>query len=300
MSIEIRPLETVVEIKMVEDLQREVWGDHDSEIVPLHMLATAAHNGGVLLGAWDAEAEHLVGFVFGFLGTDETEPRRVAAANLKHCSHMLGVLSSYRDKGIGYLLKLAQRQYVMSQGVRLITWTFDPVESRNAYLNIARLGAVCKTYLPNAYGEMQDVLNKGLPSDRFQVDWWITSSRVKLKVSGERTPLALEAFTSAGAPVLNPGQWGRNGLLRPSEAVLTPEGLFALVEIPVDFQSLKQTDLTLAREWKLALRSIFEAAFAEGYLVTDFLTPVVDGQRRGYYVLSQGDVKLDGESSAGP
>jgi predicted GNAT superfamily acetyltransferase len=295
MTIEIRPLETVVEIKMVEDLQREVWGDNDAEIVPLHMLTTAAHNGGVLLGAWDAEAEHLVGFVFGFLGTDEADSRRVAAANLKHCSHMLGVLDSYRDRGIGYLLKLAQRQYVMSQGVRLITWTYDPVESRNAFLNISRLGAVCKTYLPNAYGEMQDGLNKGLPSDRFQVDWWITSARVKQKVGGDRLPLTLESFTSAGTPILNPTERGVGGFLKPIGAPKAAENTFALVEIPVDFQTLKAADLGLAKEWKLLLRDIFESAFAEGYLVTDFLTPIVDGQRRGYYVLSQGDVRLDGE-----
>lgn len=296
MTIEIRPLETVVEIKMIEDLQREVWGDSDAEIVPLHMLATAAHNGGVLLGAWDAEAEHLVGFVFGFLGTDDADPHRIAAANLKHCSHMLGVLDSYRDRGIGYLLKLAQRQYVLSQGVRLITWTYDPVESRNAFLNISRLGAVCKTYLPNAYGEMQDGLNKGLPSDRFQVDWWITSARVKQKVIGDRLPLTLESFTSAGTPILNPTERGAGGFLKPAGAATPPEGTFALVEIPVDFQTLKAADLGLAKEWKLTLRSIFEQAFADGYLVTDFLTPVIDGQRRGYYVLSQGDVRLDGEA----
>jgi len=296
MTIEIRPLETIVEIKMVEDLQREVWGDNDAEIVPLHMLATAAHNGGVLLGAWDAEAEHLVGFVFGFLGTVDPDPRRLAAANLKHCSHMLGVLNGYRDQKIGYLLKVAQRDFVMGQGVRLITWTYDPLESRNAFLNISRLGAVCKTYLPNAYGEMQDGLNQGLPSDRFQVDWWITSSRVQQKVSGDRPPLTLESFTSAGTPILNPARFDESGLPRPIGPSQTPEGLFALVEIPTDFQSLKAADFALAREWKLSVRNIFESAFADGYIVTDFLTPTLDGQRRGFYVLSQGGVKLDGEA----
>ncbi len=295
MRIEIRPLETVAEIRMAEDLQREVWGDKDSELVPLHMLTTVAHNGGVLLGAWDAEAEHLVGFVFGFLGTDENDQRRVAAANLKHCSHMLGVVPGYRDKGVGYQLKLAQRDWVMAQGVRLITWTYDPLESRNANLNIARLGCVCKTYLREVYGEMQDALNRGLPSDRFQVDWWITSPRVKQKLSNHRPPLTLESFTSAGAPILNPARFGGEGLPQPSETVLTPEGVFGIVEIPAEFQDLKTADLGLARAWKLQVREVLESAFAHGYLVTDFLTQMIDGQRRAYYVLLQGETTLDGE-----
>lgn len=293
--IEIRPLITIAEMRMVEELQRHVWGENESDIVPLHMLTTVAHNGGVLLGAWDAEAEMLVGFVFGFLGTDEDDPRRLAASNLKHCSHMLGVLPEYRDKGVGYQLKLAQRQYIMKQGVRLITWTYDPMESRNAHLNIARLGSICKTYLREVYGEMQDVLNKGLPSDRFQVEWWVTSQRVKQRVSGERSTLTLEQFTSAGAPILNPTAVNDKGLLFITDKPAAPEGVFALVEIPANFQILKAADLGLAREWKLRVRAMFEAAFVDGFIVTDFVFDRNEGRERAFYVLSQGGVKLSGE-----
>ena len=293
--MEIRPLETLADMRAVEDLQRAVWGDNESEIVPLHMLTTVAHNGGVLLGAWDAEAEKLAGFVFGFLGTDQEEPRRIAAANLKHCSHMLGVLPEYRNSGVGYRLKLAQRESVMDQGVRLITWTYDPVESRNAHLNIARLGCVCHTYRREVYGEMQDALNKGLPSDRFQVEWWITSQRVKQKLNSHRSSLPLDSFTSAGAVILNPTTLTAGGLPQPADRPATPEAVFALVEIPADFQTLKATDLGLAREWKLQTRAIFESAFAEGYLVTDFVRETVIDRERAFYLLSQGGVKLDRE-----
>jgi predicted GNAT superfamily acetyltransferase len=294
MTVEIRPLETLAEIRMVEDLQREVWGDNDAEIVPLHMLTTVAHNGGVLLGAWDAEAERLAGFVFGFLGTDAADPRRLAAANLKHCSHMMGVSPDYRDQGVGLRLKLAQRERVMQQGVRLITWTYDPLESRNAHLNIARLGCICKTYLREVYGEMQDDLNRGLPSDRFQVEWWVTSARVKQKVAGARPPLTLESFTSAGTPILNPAQPAEEGLLRPAGRLEPAAGILALVEIPSDFQSVKSRDVGLAREWKFLVRDVFEAAFQQGYLITDFVSETVEGRLRKFYVLSQGGVKLDG------
>jgi predicted GNAT superfamily acetyltransferase len=293
MAIEIRSIETTAEIRMVEELQRDVWGNNETDVVPLHMLTTVAHNGGVLLGAWDAEAERLVGFVFGFLGTDEDDPRRIAAANLKHCSHMMGVLPEYRDQQVGLKLKLAQRERVMQQGVRLITWTYDPLESRNAHLNIARLGCICKTYFREVYGEMQDALNKGLPSDRFQVEWWITSSRVKQKVSGGRPPLTLESYTDLGTPIINSARLNESDLPVPPAVLLTPQSTFALVEIPSDFQNLKLHDLGLAREWKLQVRSIFESAFADGYLVTDFLTKSIDGRRRAFYLLSQGGARFD-------
>ncbi|HSN73476.1 MAG TPA: GNAT family N-acetyltransferase, partial [Anaerolineae bacterium] len=167
--ITIHPLTTHDEIHAVEQLQRDAWGVPDLEIVPLHMLITPPRNGGLLLGAYDGE--RLVGFVFGFLGL-------TADGRLKHCSHMAGVHPDYRDQGVGYQLKLAQRGHVLAQGIDLITWTFDPLETRNAGLNFHKLGAVCNTYLRNLYGEMHDVLNAGLPSDRFQVDWWVGSQRV--------------------------------------------------------------------------------------------------------------------------
>ena len=165
----IHPLSTHGEIRAVEQLQREVWGLPDVEVVPLHVLLTAAKNGGLLLGAFDGAT--LAGFVFGF-------PGLTPDGKLKHCSHMAGVHPAYRNRGLGYSLKLAQRQHVLAQGIDLITWTFDPLETRNASLNFHKLGAVCNTYIPNLYGEMRDGLNAGLPSDRFQVDWWIASERV--------------------------------------------------------------------------------------------------------------------------
>ena len=98
---------------------------------------------------------------------------------------MAGVHPAYRNRGLGYSLKLAQREHVLAQGIDLITWTFDPLETRNATLNFHKLGAVCNTYLPNLYGDMRDGLNAGLPSDRFQVDWWIASERVAQRLAGQ-------------------------------------------------------------------------------------------------------------------
>lgn len=282
----VRPLVTLEALRAAEALQREVWPGTDLEVVPLHVLTTVAHNGGLVLGAY--HGERLVGMLMGFLGTDEGPHDRPAMTRLKHCSHMLGVLPAYRDQNVGYQLKLAQRDFVSAQGVRLVTWTYDPLESRNARLNIAKLGAVCATYKREIYGDMRDGLNAGLPSDRFQVDWWLTSTRVKERLFGQRAPLILESFTSAGAEILNPTTVGPGGLARPAERVLGLAGSLALIEIPTDFQAIKTQDIALAGAWRGHTRLLFEAAFDSGYWVTDFFHETVRDRQRSFYALSRG------------
>ncbi|HLE28682.1 MAG TPA: hypothetical protein VI793_11230 [Anaerolineales bacterium] len=291
MSVTIRPLETIDEFHAAETLQRVVWPGSETEVTPAHVLTTVAHNGGLALGAFDGA--RLVGFVFGFLGTDQASSNRPAMARLKHCSHQLGVLPEYRDRRVGYQLKLAQRDFVMSQGIRLVTWTHDPLESRNARLNIAKLGAVCRTYLREVYGQMADGLNAGLPSDRFQVDWWVTSARVKERLFGRRAPLVVASFTEAGATILNPTAVGADALLRPPERAASFAGMIALVEIPEDFQAIKTRDMALARAWRQHTRELFEAAFKAGYLITDFFHEVRGGRMRSFYALSHGDPRLE-------
>jgi len=289
-SIAIRPLSTAEDMRAVEGLQRLVWPGDETEVVPAHMLLAVAHGGGVVLGAFDGD--RLIGLAFGFLGTDSDSPDRVAMARLKHCSHMLAVHPDYRDRSVGYHLKVAQRAAVVLQGIRLITWTYDPLQSRNAHLNIRRLGAVSRTYLREVYGEMRDGLNVGLPSDRFQVDWWITSHRVSSRLESQRPPLDLAHFLDAGAQKLNPASLGAEDLPRPNDHPETPAGPLALVEIPPDFARLKTHDLGLALAWRDHTRQVFEQAFASGYLVTDFVHLRGERVPRSYYLLSYGESTL--------
>ena len=170
-------LETPEEMTAVEQLQRLVWAAPDIEIVPKDILLAMVHNGGVAIGAY--LGTDLIGVTFGFPGTYATPD----GPRLKHHSHILAVHPDWASKGIGFALKRAQWQMVRKQGIDRITWTYDPLLSRNAHLNIARLGAVCSTYLRSEYGEMKDGLNAGLPSDRFQVDWWINTTRVWRRIS---------------------------------------------------------------------------------------------------------------------
>src|SRR5579859_11656 len=289
--IHVRPLESIEDFTEAEELQRQVWPGSELDVVPLHVLTILAHNGGLVLGAF--HGDRMVGMLLGFLGTDEGQMNRPALARLKHCSHMVGVLPEYQNQHVGYQLKLAQRDHVAAQGVRLITWTYDPLGSRNAHLNIARLGAVCHTYIESMYGDMRDGLNAGLPSDRFQVDWWITMPRVKERMFGQRAPLVLDSFTSAGAQIVNPTTAGPDGLPRPSEQWQGPAGTLALIEIPANFPAIKSQDMGLELAWRLQTRSLFEQAFDAGYWVTDFFHETVEGRERSFYALSQAEMRIE-------
>jgi len=286
-ALRIRPLTTPEDMASVEELQRAVWSGNETEVVPVHMLLAVAQGGGVILGAF--EGDRLVGMVFGFLGVDDAHPDRVAMARLKHCSHMLAVHPAARNRSIGFQLKLAQRQAIVRQGIRLATWTYDPLLSLNAHLNIRRLGAVCRSYLRDAYGEMRDGLNAGLASDRFDVEWWVTSHRVEARLEGRRPPLDLVHFLEGGAQRVNPAALRADGWAEPSSAIEPLQGNLVLAEIPPDFQALRTADLGLARAWREHSRPLFEEAFRQGYLVTDFVYLRGETSPRAYYILLQGE-----------
>lgn len=259
MSITIHPLTTHDEIFAVEQLQRDAWGVPEVDVVPLHMLITPPRHGGLLLGAFDGE--RLAGFVFGFLGL-------TADGRLKHCSHMAGVHPDYRDQGVGYSLKLAQREHVLAQGLDLITWTFDPLETRNAHLNFHKLGAVCNTYIRNLYGAMRAAINAGPPSDRFEVAWWIRSQRVAHRLPADSAANDASPSVSPSAVPIRcdiPG-------LPPDDSITWPtDAAQVLLEVPANFQAIKHSDMPLAIQWRLRTRQLFEDAFSQGYTVTDLL-----------------------------
>ena len=285
----IRLLETIEEMSAVEALQREVWPGSETDVVPAHVLITAVHNGGVLLGAF--VNDELIGFVFGFPGIEPTPdgPRP------KHCSHILGVLPNHRDSGVGFALKRAQWQMVRHQGLDHVTWTYDPLLSRNAHLNIARLGAVCSTYRRSEYGDMRDGLNAGLPSDRFQVDWWVNTKRVERRLSKRARPtLRLSHLARVGVHPLYSLPSGPDNLPRPLEHVPVLEAQLIAAEIPSDFMALKSADFALARDWRFFTREFFETAFAKGYLVTDFVFDQGEGASRSFYILTDGESTLEG------
>jgi predicted GNAT superfamily acetyltransferase len=168
----------VEELRAFVGLQKEVWGFADNELVPLRIFSLAPKIGGQVIGAWDGDA--LVGFAFSIPG--------IRNGHSYLHSHMLAVKAEYRNSGLGRRLKLFQREDAIAHGYELIEWTFDPLEIKNSYLNIERLGAIARRYNINQYGITSSPLQGFLPTDRLIAEWWLTSKRVEGLLSGEVGP----------------------------------------------------------------------------------------------------------------
>lgn len=165
LPITIRQCKALDEFDACIELQREIWGESDLEVEPATLFIVASHTGGQVLGAF--AGEKIVGYTLALAGF------RDGTAYLH--SHMTGVLRAYRDRGVGRLLKLFQREEALSRGIRTVEWTFDPLEMRNAHFNLNRLGAICRRYLPNLYGVTTSPLHRGLATDRLVAEWHLDS-----------------------------------------------------------------------------------------------------------------------------
>jgi len=220
-TIVIRDIEGLAEMREVEQLQREIWGVDDLEVYPALALRPQQELGAILIGAF-ADGR-MVGFVFGFPGLLNGE-------TIIH-SDMLGVLPAYRSHNLGYLLKCAQRKTAIALGVKRITWTFDPLQSRNAHLNFGKLGVIADRYYVDYYGTTSSFLHR-YGTDRLWVTWWLQSERVESRLAGSR-----------GDEVI-------------------PEGNI-VIEIPCEITSDHEY-------WRMKTRQAFTSAIDEGYIVQEF------------------------------
>lgn len=178
-NLEIRPLTTLEQFERCVVLQLEVWGYSDGDLIPRRVFLVAQRIGGQVLGAFDGEV--IVGFAMALPGYRDGHP-------YLH-SHMLAVLPDYRNAGLGRRLKLAQREDALARGFDLMEWTYDPLEIKNAHLNIARLGAISRRYKADFYGPSSSPLQGGLPTDRLYAEWWLRSPRVTGMLRGETQPM---------------------------------------------------------------------------------------------------------------
>lgn len=175
-GIGIRRLETAGEMKLCVELQQQIWGYSEIDTVPDQICIVARKTGGHVLAAYDGEQP--VGFALAFAAIRD-------GLSYLH-SHMVGVVESHQNKGVGRLLKLAQREDALERGINLIEWTFDPLQLKNAHFNIERLGAIVRHYIPNLYGRTSSRLHAGLPTDRLVAEWWVRSQRVEETLAGRR------------------------------------------------------------------------------------------------------------------
>jgi predicted GNAT superfamily acetyltransferase len=275
MSFTIRPLATIDDCRMVADLERGIWAYTDAEdVVPPPVLIVSVKRGGILLGAFDA-AGAMAGFAYSIPAIKD--------GRLTQWSHMLGVVAGARDGGLGLRLKMAQREAALGMGIDLIEWTFDPMQTLNAHLNFSRLGVVVEEYEENIYGDSSSPLHRGTPTDRFVAEWKLTEPHVERRLAARGMPLVRDGSVAA-APLVNPSKEGRPWL-RPGTADLSLDVRRVLVEIPAGFTEMQQRDPSLALDWRLATRAIFQAYLPRGYRVVDFFLAREAG--RGQYLLAQ-------------
>jgi predicted GNAT superfamily acetyltransferase len=267
-----RKLEKPEEFRQLLEVHRAVWGD---EGVPAPLQRAFQDNGGLVLGGF--VDIHLVGFAVSFLGWDGT--------SLFHYSHITAVRPEYQNHHLGFRLKAFQRDEVLKLGLSEIRWTFDPLQSRNAWLNVRLLGGVPDRYFIHYYGQMPDALNHDLETDRLRLRWELSSPHVEKRLGGV-LPTAEENISRWKRSVaVVETEVGEKGLRLPT-AVGEPTGESAYLEIPFDLATVREHEPEKLRQWRHAVRDGFRAAFDMGYRVDDFGVVTVDHERRSLYFLS--------------
>mgnify|MGYP001363871903 CR=1 FL=1 len=265
----IRPLRAMKEYRQCEELQREVWGAY---AVAAEVLSVTQKNGGAVLGAM--VGGKVVGFIYAFLARRQ--------GRLLHWSHMMAVLPEFRDRGLGFQMKLAHRTLAISQGIQSIGWTYDPLQSRNATLNLQRLGAEVMEYIPNYYGQFPSRIEKGLPSDRFVVNWRIGAKKVENRLLGNHPSPAWKPAARINQTEIDP-----QGFLTNKRVYLNLNDLRLLLEIPPNTDAIREVSPQLGLEWRTATRKAFQHYLGAGYRVIGFYPPTRDSEGRCYYLLAR-------------
>jgi predicted GNAT superfamily acetyltransferase len=282
-AITIRDLQTFEDIKQVEEVEREVWGLSDLDTTPLTLSIATREAGSIWVGAFDGAK--LVGFAFAFLGTEHGQ--------LIVHSHMLAVREPYRNSRLGYKLKLAQRERALALRIdelriKEMTWTFDPLQSRNAHLNFSKLGVVSESYKIDFYGpETSSVLHRN-STDRLWVTWPIASRRVQDRILGKENRAEVLDALSILAPLV---QFNGDGKPVCTDLTAALSRQRIAIEIPSDIGNMEQKDPTLAKEWRRQTRWAFTEALKKGFVVAEFCRTVRGQQGPGVYLLEKGRIE---------
>jgi predicted GNAT superfamily acetyltransferase len=261
-GVTIAELHTLDQMREACGLLHRVWRpDPGNPLITPELLRVFAHSGSYVVGVH--RGGRMVGACLGFLAT----------AGLH--SHIAGVEADFRGGSIGFAVKLHQRAWSLARGISTVTWTYDPLISRNAYFNLAKLGAVADEYLDDFYGAMQDSVNAGAESDRLLVRWELAGGRAVRACAGLPDQVRTDARAQGRDTVV-----GLDAKPDGHPAVGRRDGTRVLVRIPTDIEALRHTDPALARSWRYALREVLGGLLAEGHTVTGF-------SRDGWYVIER-------------
>jgi predicted GNAT superfamily acetyltransferase len=280
-QIVIRDLKSIDDLRQLKAVEREVWGMADDDTLPLTLAVALKTAGNIFVGAFDKEK--LIGFAFGFLGREHGQ-------TTIH-SHMLAVLDAYRHLDLGSRLKQAQRERAMAMGVHEMTWTFDPLQSRNAHFNLTKLGVVSDTYKVDFYGpETSSMLHRN-GTDRLWVRWMLNSRRVRDRLAGRLASKDARVETLDAlrlvAPLVRFDPSGKPGRADLAESLARQR---VSIEIPGDILEVERADMGLAREWREATRWAFREALKAGFFAAEFCRSIRGQQGPGAYLLQRGTV----------
>ncbi|HLG15744.1 MAG TPA: GNAT family N-acetyltransferase [Blastocatellia bacterium] len=261
------------EYHVIEEMQKEVWGFNDLDAIPMAHLVAAQHAGGMVLCAY--EGTRMIGFAYGF-------PAHEGGRSSIH-SHMLAVMPDCRNLQVGFHLKLAQRERALESGLDEITWTFDPLQSLNAHLNVGKLGVISDRYIVNFYGEAtSSPLHQGFGTDRLWVRWLLESENVRQRLRGGARRGSHDVAATLRGPhlVLADGDQPRLGDL---DGGVQADRCF--IGIPYNINLLKERDRELGAAWRSITRRAFLAALDAGFMIQDFLVARDQETVGGLYVL---------------
>ncbi len=295
-EIIIRRVQTIEEYQTCQRIHRQVWGfGPEDTVMHLPLMVALQEYGGLVLGAFAADAatraESQVGFALGFTGRDEMSGRYF------HYSQIAAALTEWQSRGVGFALKTAQRREVLGQGYRLMRWAYDPLEARNAYFNLVKLGGVARRYLPNMYGTGKGELFGQLDTDRLIVDWELDSSRVAERLAqAERGQKPLPARSDyEAAPALVGIAWRGDGIPVVTSTELGRDEPQLKLEIPYHNLQVQKYSFQAGVEWREQTRALFSHYLAAGYYAADFFTIVGEYGPRAFYLLQKDIVNDDHE-----
>ncbi len=276
MSITFKQLKTLEDLIPCGDLQEAVWKFNKNDIIPPRFMRVLCKHGGFAMGAFDDDT--MIGFVFGVPAIHYGKPSQ-------H-SHMLAVLPEYRNHNIGFRLKIAQREEALRRNIDLITWAFDPLQSKNAHLNINKLGVIACSYDIDLYGEeTSSKLHSGLGTDRLLAEWWLASDKVKTVIDGQIQD-AVKKVSAKGLNI-NRTEHDQQGFLIPVDPNLTLTDKVLLLEIPNDIEKMKGSNIEAAQRWRILIQKAFLHYFNSGYYVNSLQVEQDGNTRRIYYVLER-------------
>src|SRR5450631_2072615 len=277
-ALTIRDLEGFDDLQQVEAVEREVWGSDDRDTLPLTLIIASKAAGSLWIGAFDGP--QLVAFAFALPAIEH--------GRLALHSHMLAVRPSYRDHDLGFTLKLAQRERALALGIQQITWTFDPLQSRNAHFNFTKLGVVSNRYHSDFYGPATSSVLHRNGTDRLWLKWPLPARRVQTRLQGRDNRAETLDALSTLVPLIRFSPAGR-----PVRADL-PSALARqriAIEIPSDIAAIEQDDPPLAQEWRQATRWAFTEVLKSGFFVAEFCRTVRGQQGPGTYLLEKGAIE---------